>query len=931
MAGKKAGKVEVDALRHQDMRKNIPTNELRDFAGDDELNPTTIRYPRDPSLDPQLVWNGKDGQDGEDLMVAASPIYIQEKIQPQAIIEEVRKQAAASESATAAPQQMELFSDFNGIEFEQMIEFYQHEQHWSNRMILGDSLRVMTSLAEKEGLKGKVQMIYLDPPYGIKFGSNWQVSTRKRDVTDGREQDLIRQPEQVRAFRDTWEKGIHSYLSYLRDRLVVARELMTESGSIFVQIGDENVHLVRSLLDEIFGNENFISLITYAKTSSATPVMLSGVSDYIIWYSKNKTVTKYHPLYMQKLQGLDGASKYDQLEEASGIRRALTRDEKQGIISIPQDVYIYRLDNLTSQSQGREKGEGAASWFPVSIKGKEIRPPLQNRWKTNQDGMTRLIRADRVELTSNSIAYVRFMDDFPAYALNNLWSDVGGIQSRADPKIYVVQTATRTIERCMLMTTDPGDLVLDPTMGSGTTAYVAEQWGRRWITIDTSRVALALARTRLMSARYPFYVLADSPEGAEQETKISGVIQQPRRYGQDVKQGFVYERVPHIMLSDIARNEEVDVIHERWQPYLEERREWLNATLGMAWEEWEVPRELPDAAEDLQTILAEYWQARRERQQQIDESIQRNSEREILYDRPYEDKKRIRVTGPFTVESLSPHRILDPGAAEAAAHRPVENNSSYEQTVIDNLRVAGVQNTRVEERLKFDTLEPLANPWLQAAGTYTQNDEERRVAVSIGSEHGTVTARQIKQAAKEAVKGIGYHLLLVCGFAFDAHASIEVKRYGDTLDVQIVRMNPDLMMGDVLKQTDRANLFTIFGEPDIVIEQTADGKYVVEVRGLDIYDPTTGQIRNSSIDDIACWFLDTAYNEESFFVRHAYFLGKDDAYDNLKRALKAEIDESAWQMLYSARSMPFEKPESGTVAVKVINHYGDEVLKVYAL
>jgi adenine-specific DNA-methyltransferase len=511
------------------------------------------------------------------------------------------------------------------------------------------------------------------------------------------------------------------------------------------------------------------------------------------------------------------------------------------------------------------------------------------------------------------------------------------------------------------MTTDPGDLVLDPTMGSGTTAYVAEQWGRRWITVDTSRVALALARQRLMAARYPFYLLADSAEGAQKEMEVSGNLTSPPvplsvyregesesrgedelwskpRYGYDVKRGFVYERVPHITLRDIANNEEIDTIWEGWQPYLEERRAWLNDALGTAWEEWEVPRNLDDdlrtrhaaSLHDVEKVLGEYWQARRERQRQIDDSIAKNSERETLYDRPYEDRRKVRVTGPFTVESLSPHRILDPGYSEQQPR--AAQNSSYEQIIIDNLRTAGVQNTRQGERLVFDSLEPLAaEAWLHAAGVYTTADgAERRVAVSIGSEHGTVTARQIKEAAKEAVKGIGYNLLLVCGFAFDAVASEEAKRYGN-LEVQIVRMNSDLMMGDALKQTDRANLFTIFGEPDISLIPEEDGRLSVEIRGLDIYDPTTGEIRSTSTDEIACWFIDTAYNEEAFFVRHAYFTGRDDAYDNLKRALRAEINEDAWSALYSTRSLPFARPDSGKIAVKVINHYGDEVLKVYGV
>jgi len=923
---KKTTGVEVDALRHpNDTRVNIPTSELRDFAQEDELQPYSVRYKRDPSLDPQLVWNGKDEQDSEDLIVPAVPIYIQEKIQPQAIIEEVRRYAASN--APPVEQQMSMFNDFNGIDFEQLIEFYQHEQHWTNRMILGDSLLVMNSLAEKEGLKGQVQMIYIDPPYGIKFGSNWQVSTRKRDVKDGREEDLVRQPEQVRAFRDTWEKGIHSYLSYLRDRLVVARELLNESGSVFVQISDDNLHLVRMLLDEVFGSDNFCAIITFQKTGGVPSNLLPSTFDFLLWYAKSKPIVKYHQLYQDRLQGETSLDRYDQVELENEVTRRLSPSEMNGHIPVDGKRYqqfpLYSDGETSQQSNFRYQGKN----FPLRS---------GTHWKTTLQGLERLAKANRIEQMANVIRYRRFADDFGVIPITDNWKSTQiGTQ-----RIYVVQTAQIVIERCMLMTTDPGDLVLDPTMGSGTTAYVAESRGRRWITIDTSRVALALARTRLMSARYPYYLLADSADGAHKEMELLGTVFPPRPYHQDVKAGFVYERVPHIMLRDIANNEEIDTIHAQWQPYLEERRAWLNDTLGQAWQEWEVPRELPLTPNpsptqagrgEIERVLAEYWQARRERQHQMDESIARNSEREILYDRPYEDKKKVRVAGAFTVETLSPHRILDPGYAESAARTDMASIGTYEQMVISNLQTAGVQNTRREERLKFNTLEPFANAWIHAVGTYSDaNGEEKRVAVSIGSEHGTVGARQIKQAAKEAVRGIDYDLLLICGFAFDAAVSEESKRYGK-LDIQIVRINSDLMMGGVLKQTDRANLFTIFGEPDITIEPQKDGRYVVDIRGLDIYDPTTGQIRSSSTDDIACWFIDTAYNDESFFVRHAYFLGKADDYDNLKRALRADIDESAWESLYSTRSLPFDKPESGRIAVKVINHYGDEVLKVYTL
>ena len=495
--------------------------------------------------------------------------------------------------------------------------------------------------------------------------------------------------------------------------------------------------------------------------------------------------------------------------------------------------------------------------------------------------MNRLIVSGRIQVTGNSLSYVRFIDDFPAYALSNTWVDVGGIQSRADPKIYAVQTAASVVVRCLMMTTDPGDLVLDPTCGSGTTGYVAEQWGRRWITIDTSRVALAPARARLMAAKFPYYTLADSPDGLQKEAELSG--KEPPSYptARDIRKGFVYKRVPHVTLKSIANNPEI--------------RDGMTRA-------------------------------------EIDAAISRHADTETLYDQPYEDKNRIRVSGPFTVESLSPDRIVStdgerPESELTGQKQP--GRADFATMVLDNLRKAGVQNTFKNERLKFDRLEPHAGTWIHASGEYTNGDgRTRRIAVTIGPEFGTVTPQQVKEAAKEAVSGVGFDILIVCGFAFDPHVSEEAKRYGK-LTVLPARMNPDLLIGESLKNTGSGNLFMVFGEPDIAITKNADKKVVVEVKGVDVYDPTTGQIRSSSTDDIACWFIDTDYNGECFFVRHAYFLGADDPYGKLKRALKAEIDEAQWATLYSTKSCPFDPPASGKIAVKVINHYGDEVLKVY--
>ncbi|MDH3892841.1 MAG: site-specific DNA-methyltransferase [candidate division Zixibacteria bacterium] len=881
MAKKKTTKKKIESIRHKDKRTNIPTEELRDFVAEDEKAPETVLYPRDSSLDPQLVWKGKDEQDREDLAVPAVPVYIQEKIHPQAIMEDIK-----SRSGTNDDDQLGFWGDFNGIDaFDRKVDFYNHGFNWSNRMILGDSLLVMTSLAEKEGLKGKVQTIYIDPPYGIKFGSNWQVSTRKRDVKDGKAADTTRQPEQVHAYRDTWKLGIHSYLAYLRDRLVVSRELLTETGSIFVQIGDENVHLVRSVMDEVFGAENFVALIFVAKTSGfGDTTSLASVGDYLIWYAKSREVHKYRQLFIEKTSGSHFAREYRTLESPDGLsHRTLTRQEIEDPRLIPPNWRRFRPSATTSQ------GATPSGGFDFDYDGVTFHIPSGQHWKTTQEGMFRLGAAARLMKRDKSISYIRYFDDFPVVPRNNNWIDVRWGFDAAD-KRYVVETNPGIVARCLLMTSDPGDLVLDPTCGSGTTAFVAEQWGRRWITCDTSRVALALARTRLMAAKYPYYLLADTPEGIKKEAELTGQMPPEYKTESDIKRGFVYKRVPHVTLKSIANNTDIKE--------------------GMTREE-------------------------------IDKAIARHADSETLYDQPYEDNKRVRVAGQFTVESLSPHRVLstaDDDMDGTVTEQEARKHQDFASIIIENLKKAGVQNTIKNERMKFDYLDTYAGTWIHSTGEYTDSDGKvMRVAVSIGPEHGTVGPMQVKEAAKEAVQGVGYDILIVCGFAFDPHVAEETKRYGK-LTVLPARMNPDLAMGDeLLKKTGAGNLFMVFGEPDVQpvdpksgkIKPGADGKVQIEIKGVDVYDPTTGQIRNSTTDDIACWFIDTDYNGESFFVRHAYFTGGDEPYQKLKRALKAEIDEDAWQSLYSTQSRPFDPPQTGKIAVKVINHYGDEVLKVF--
>lgn len=859
----------VEATKHKDKRKNIPTEELSDFVKSDEKEPTKVLYPRDPSLDPQLVWKGKDEQDSEDLEVPAVPIYIQEKIHPKALVENLRRTAERPDDEP----ELTLFEDFNGLEFEQEISFYEHEHSWSNRMILGDSLLVMSSLAEKEGLKGQVQMVYLDPPYGIKFGSNWQVSTRKADVKDGRAQDVTRQPEQVKAFRDTWELGIHSYLSYMRDRLVVSRDLLTESGSVFIQIGDENIHLVRGLLDEIFGRENFISQILYRRGGFQTGVHIANTFDYILWYAKSKEDVKSRPVFTPVKEEDWYANADRWLEQPDGSRIPFDPRASSG----------GREGRLHSDRSCFSATGGESSNFTVEVDGKDVGPPPGRGWSTNRKGVERLLLANRLMMKGRRPRFKPYYDDFPMQRITNGWFDtVRGGFTGEDTKIYVVQTNAKIVERCMMMTTDPGDLVIDPTCGSGTTAYVAEQWGRRWITIDTSRVALALARTRLMSGSYPYYLLADSPEGLKKQMEIDGRVPDDiPQTNEDVRKGFVYLSLPHVTLKSIANNSDIQE--------------------GMT-------------------------------RNEIDAVIARHAEKEVVYDKPHGDPSRIRVTGPFTVESLSPHRVLSPDEERPLREFTEEYDAGqFERSIIDNLKRAGVQNTIRNERLVFDTLEPYAGRYIQGAGDFTDKDGNvKRVAVAIGPEHGTVGKDLLREAAKEARRGEGFDMVIVCGFAFDPAVPEAAKEYGE-LTVLPTRMNPDLTMGEeLLKKTGSGNLFMVFGEPDLDVQEQ-DGQLTIVIRGLDIYDPTTGEIRSASTDDIACWLVDTNYNSESFFVRHAYFTGGDKPYEKLKRALKAEIDESSWESLYSTKSRPFPKPDTGRIAIKVINHYGDEVLKVYDL
>ena len=924
MAKKPTTTKTVETLKHEEAkRKNIPTAEHQSVLQKDQENPREVRYPRNTDLDPQLVWRGKDEQDWSDLVVNAPPLYIQEKVHPKALIDDLLRQTRESQH-DAGMLTPDLFADFNGMpKGADKTEFYQHDQNWSNRMILGDSLFTMASLAEREGLRGKVQCIYFDPPYGIKFNSNFQWSTTSRDVKDGNATHITREPEQVKAFRDTWRDGIHSYLTYLRDRLTVARDLLTESGSIFVQISDENIHRVRAVMDEVFGDDNFVRLITFIKTTGQTDNFLASVSDYILWFAKDRPKAKFRqPLKRKNLQG-DGGSAYNNARSVGGFTRSLTGAEQAGA-KLPEGERVFRIDNLTSQSPGTR--------YNVRFQGRDFYP--KGYWKTQESSMGRLLHADRVQGAANNLYYVRYFDDYLAFPISDNWDDTS-IAGFASDKRYVVETSTKVVERCLLMVTDPGDLVLDPTCGSGTTATVAEQWGRRWITIDTSRVALALARARIMGARYPFYLLADSRDGQLKEAEVTRTAPSSQPVEGNIRHGFVNERVPHIMLSSIANNAEIDVIWDQWQAKLEPLREKLNAALKQTWQEWEIPRELlPNPSvpysPSVLSLHQEWWQARIARQQEIDKSIAAKAEFEYLYDKPYDDKKKVRVAGPFTVESLSPHRVLgvdeDDELIDPLKEDSPEYWKSFPQMILENLKTAGVQQAHKDDRITFTALMPWPGELVCAEGRYMEGETEKRAAIFVGPEFGTVQRADLVAAAREAGDAT-FDVLIACAFNYEAHAT-EFSKLG-RIPVLKARMNADLHMAEDLKNTGKGNLFVIFGEPDITLLPEPDGKLRVKVNGVDVFKPQTGEVISDGADGIACWFIDTDYNEESFFVRHAYFLGANDPYSSLKTTLKAEINPEAWATLNSDTSRPFEKPKQGRIAVKVINHLGDEVMKVF--
>jgi adenine-specific DNA-methyltransferase len=737
----------------------------------------------------------------------------------------------------------ELFGNAIGHEeLDKVSDYYTHSDGWTNRLIQGDSLLVMTSLLEREGMTGQVQCIYIDPPYGIKYGSNWQIRLNNRTVKDGDDDSLSGEPEQVKAFRDTWELGIHSYLSYLRERLLVARELLHESGSCFVQISDENVHLVRNLMDEVFGSENFQAIIAFTKTSGLEAAdRLASRFDILIWYAKDSERVKFRPLWTEKGMGMGG---FTDLLLSDGSERKLSPNELSEQAALPEGARVFRLSDLTKPGPG--------SRYDIQFEGKTYTPG-ERWWGTTPAGMEALIKAGRIRVTGKTIKFIRFLDDFPLAAISNLWADTG-IGYGSD-KRYVVETSARVIQRCLLMTTDPGDLVLDPTCGSGTTAYVAEQWGRRWITTDTSRIAVNIAKSRLMTATFPYYQLYDQQNC-------------------DIRQGFIYRKVPHVTLASIANNES--------------------------------PQE------------------------------------ETLYDQAQEDKKRLRVAGPFTVETLQSYEPISP---EELARQRTEDKElgNFEDLIFAHLKSAGVKTGVKEENAVFVRIDRLANSTLHAEGWYPTAAGEKKAYLHIGPKFGTVSKQAVTEAIKACRDKRDGDWLLILGFAFESGIT-ELSRSFGNFQVSIVRMHDDLLQLGLLKKDKKAASFVTIGEPDIKLHKEGDNA-TVEIVGLDIYDPIKDEVKSRDVHDIAYWMVDDAYDGSNFVVRQVFFCGGDkDEFDEWKRGLsdiakaatkkraeqtlKVEIDDEAFSRIYGHKSHPFPVKKGQKIAVRVISQFGEETTKV---
>ncbi len=858
----------IDSLKHkQAKRTSIPSKEE---AGSEPNEPSRASLPLNPvttrGQDPELYWLDKYGEDDRDevLDLDIRSLYRAEHIPPEVLIRRLYRFSEGPQGDLFGEEAFAAYRDID--ELDKPDRYYKHADDWSNRLIQGDSLLVMASLLEREGMAGQVQCIYIDPPYGIKYNSNWQMRMNDRNVKDGDDASLSGEPEVIKAFRDTWELGIHSYLSYLRDRLLVAKELLTESGSCFVQISDENVHLVRCVMDEIFGSENFVSLITFKKTTTQTAEFLASTSDYVIWYAKNRDSLKYRQLLMERGLGDEGADAYTNVKLVDGSIRNLTRAETVDPSLLPEGAKVFRYQVLHSERGGRPSGPGTAMHFPVLFEGIEYFPPGTRGWTTTATGIERLRAHGRLGVQGRSLSYIRYLDDFPAVPISNLWFDT---QSGSGmDKVYVVQTNAKIIQRCILMTSDPGDLVLDPTCGSGTTAYVAEQWGRRWITIDTSRVALNIAKTRLMTAGFPWYVLTDEKNGLDAKQW-------------DVRHGFDYKTVQRVTLGSLANDEPPETV--------------------------------------------------------------------TLYDQPIPDRKKLRVAGPFTVETLQSYDVLAPQTLEEAS-LDAENLERFQARIFEHLKSAGVKNGDKQQMAVFTRIDPLPDSDLHAEGYYDTAAGECKGYIHLGPQFAPVTRQAVNDAVKACRKRGDAQWLLILGFAFesDVENSTQNQKAG-SFEVTKVRMHDDLLQAGLKKKDPKAASFVTIGEPDIALSPEGGGEYVVvEIRGLDIYDPVKDEVKPRSVADIAYWMVDDDYDGANFMVRQVFFCGGDkDEFDKWKKGLsnlakqktrkkvestlRIEINEEAFDRLYGYRSHPISQRKGRKVAVRVISQFGEESTKVLAL
>ena len=926
------------------------------------------------SEQPWLEWAGK--QENPDFSVDPVALHIHERVSAEAILRAIRREDIQRD--------MFLTSQLSPREAK---AYYQHDEAWTNRLILGDSLQVMTSLVKRENLAGQVQMIYIDPPYGIKFSSNWQNEVSDRNVRD-KDEDLTREPEMIRAYRDTWTLGVHSYLSYLKQRLISSRTLLAETGAIFVQIGEDNVHRVRAVMDEVFGAENFIGMINFVTTGGVKQNFLASRTDTLLWYAKNRPKTKFNRIFSPKNFEDGSAKTYSWVEIDGNIRRGLTVDEKSNS-TFPRNARLYRPGNLTTQGN---------PVFDFSYCGKTYSRP----WKTNLIGMSRLGKANRLHVASGSLSQVNYLTDFEVSEINALWTDTF-LGSFAEDKCYVVQTSQRTVERCMLMVTDPGDLVLDPTCGSGTTAAVAEQWGRRWITIDTSRVAASIARQRLMTSTFEVYKAKDPVVGIDPTAPINPSY------------GFEYKTVPHITLKCIARNVGLDPIFERHEAILADKlksanealvsvtdalraslvlklaekvrtdgartindadtRRWLlprtdkalinfgsasqkkdwiaSIPTEAAWSEWEVPLDTdPEWPLALQVAVKAFRDSWRAKMDEVNAAIAASAEQEELVDQPIVIKGVTRVTGPFTVESVRPPEIsADPAKPDAADGSPIggapagnlptfepeeeRNLSAHVDRMLSLLRQDGITFLG-NKHISLTRLDRADHPMIHGEGEYTPEGatEPRKVAIVIGPEHGAVPLFFVEEAMRISYKR-GYDDLVIAGFSFDAFAQECIQTNNEDkkikLTMHMAQIRPDVTMGDLLKKTNNNNqIFTVFGQPRSRVESVEGGGFRATLEGVDIYDPVANQIVSSGAEKVAAWFIDTDYDGKVFCVCQAFFPDKS-AWEKLQRALKATIAEEEWTKLTGKVSLPFKKGKTGLVAVKVIDPRGNEVMRIHRL